>query len=166
MRRPWILGLVGGVAASILAGAAVRFVLASEGRPATDPAPTTPGVWGLLEELVRTPAHLREQRADRVADALRAQRAATPVPTPTPSLTTPARPRVWAEPVFELEDAEPSSGSTVPADDGLEGLLETYRTLSPSMKARLRGLPDADMVRAVERLAQAERDLTGALASK
>ena len=165
MRKPWMLGLGGAIAGSLLAGAAVRFVAASEERPLADASPTAPGVWGLLEELVRTPAHLREQRAGRVADVMRAQRATAPAATPVPRFEILA-PMVRVEPVFEPEDAESSSGLAMPADDGLEGLLETYRTLSPAMKARLRGLSDADMVRAVERFAQAERDLTGALGSK
>jgi hypothetical protein len=161
MRKHGILGVTGGAAALLVAGVAAQWVAASEGRPAPDPA-TTPGVWGLLEELVRTPAHLREQRAGRMAEALRGGRS----PTPTRALEIPTPPMVWEMPEFELVDAESSPGSAVPAADGLEDLLETYRTLSPAMKARLRGMRDADMVRAVERLARAERELAGALGSK
>lgn len=174
MRSRWIAGTAGGVAALCLAGAAVGFVAASESGSGPGSASPPQGVWGLLDELVRTPAHLREDRAGQMADALRSQRSAPPALRAARSVLAPrsltiepsAPPGVWAEPVFELADAESSAGSAVPAEDGLEGLLETYRTLSPAMKARLRGLSDAEMVRAVERLAQAERDLTGALDPK
>ena len=54
------------------------------------------------------------------------------------------------------------------SSDGLDlgKLLDTYRTLSPAMKRRLRGMNDADMVCVVERLARAERELEKALDSK
>jgi len=170
MRKKLTVCLAGAAMIGCMALAAVDLMAAASEDPAPRADRSQHGLWGLLEELVQVPNDMRANRTDRIANALREDRkavAATPdrnlIPKPFQVI---APPKFFEVPAFELMGTESPAAPKLSDGLGLGKLLDTYRTLSPAMKRRLGGMNDADMVRAVERLARAERELEEALNSK